>query len=75
MEQLRKKPPAKIKENAGKLLLDVAKLTFGSFILGGILRGELPQYILIVAGIIVATVCAAVGLVWTSQEVQKNTEE
>jgi hypothetical protein len=74
MEHSRKKPPTNIKENAGKLLLDVAKLTFGSFILGGILRGELPQHILIVAGIIVATVCAAVGLVWTSEEVTKNKE-
>ena len=34
-----------IKENIGKSLLDVAKLTFASFILGGILRGELPQFI------------------------------
>jgi hypothetical protein len=34
-----------IKENIGKALLDVAKLTFASFILGGILRGELPQFI------------------------------
>jgi hypothetical protein len=41
------KPQTNLKENAGKLLLDVAKLTFGSFILGGILRGEFPQYILI----------------------------
>jgi hypothetical protein len=42
MKQLRRKPPTNVKENAGKLLLDVAKLTFGSFTLGGILRGELP---------------------------------
>jgi hypothetical protein len=74
MEQVQKKAPTNIKENAGKLLLDVSKLTFGSFILGGILRGELPQYILIVAGIIVATGCAAVGLVWTSQEITKTKE-
>ncbi|MDR2553648.1 MAG: hypothetical protein LBD31_10865 [Treponema sp.] len=42
------KAPANIKENA--LLLDAATLTFGSFILGGILRRELPHYILIAAG-------------------------
>jgi hypothetical protein len=64
-----KKPKVRtnIKENAGKLLLDVAKLTFGSFILGGILRGELPQYILIIAGLIVSVTCAILGLLWTSK--------
>jgi len=35
-----------VRENIGKSLLDIAKLTFASFILGGILRGELPQFIL-----------------------------
>ena len=57
-----------IKENTGKLLLDVAKLTFGSFILGGILRGELPQYILIITGFIVSVACAILGLLWTSKK-------
>jgi hypothetical protein len=63
-----KKPRTRtnIKENAGKLLLDVAKLTFGSFILGGILRGELPQYILIITGFIVSIACTILGLLWTS---------
>jgi hypothetical protein len=57
-----------IKENTGKLLLDVAKLTFGSFILGGILRGELPQYILIITGFTVSVACAILGLLWTSKK-------
>jgi hypothetical protein len=64
----RTKARTNIKENAGKLLLDVAKLTFGSFILGGILRGELPQYILIIAGFIVSVTCAILGLLWTSKK-------
>ena len=51
-----------IKENIGKSLLDVAKLTFASFILGGILRGELPQFILILTGIIVSAVCFTLGI-------------
>jgi len=33
-------------ENAGKLLVDLGKLIFGSMFLGGILRGELPQVII-----------------------------
>jgi len=66
------KPKTNIKENAGKLLLDVAKLTFASFILGGILRGELPQYILIIAGVVVSLLCAVIGLLWTSKKTDKE---
>jgi len=66
------KPKTNIKENAGKLLLDVSKLTFASFILGGILRGELPQYILIIAGVVVSLLCAVIGLLWTSKKTDKE---
>jgi len=60
-----------IRENVGKSLLDIAKLTFASFILGGILRGELPQYILILAGVIVSAVCFTLGILWTSKSRKK----
>jgi len=63
-----------IKENIGKTLLDVAKLTFASFILGGILRGELPQYILILTGIVVSAVCFTLGILWTSKSLKKGKE-
>jgi hypothetical protein len=59
-------PSPEFAENLGKLLLDLSKLMFASFILGGILKGELPQYILIVAGIIFFVVFAAAGLILTS---------
>jgi hypothetical protein len=36
-----------IKEDSGKLLQDIGKLIFGSMFLGGVLRGELPQNMLI----------------------------
>jgi len=65
-----RKSKTNLKENAGKLLLDGAKLTFASFILGGILRGELPQYILIAAGVIVTFVCVLFGLLWTSKKIE-----
>jgi hypothetical protein len=61
-----------IRENIGKSLLDVAKLTFASFILGGILRGELPQYILILIGTIVSVVCFTFGILWTSEKPKKK---
>jgi len=53
-------------ENLGKLLLDMAKLMFASFILGGILKGQLPQYIVIAAGIIFFVLFAAAGLILLS---------
>jgi len=55
-------------ENLGKLLLDLAKLTFASFILGGILKGELPQNVLIIAGSISFVLLAAIGLFLTSRK-------
>jgi len=68
-----KKP--NIKENIGKALIDVAKLIFASFILGGILRGELPQYILILTGVVVSAVCFTIGILWTSKKPEKKGKE
>jgi len=68
-----KKP--NIKENIGKALIDVAKLIFASFILGGILRGELPQYILILTGVVVSAVCFTIGILWTSKKYEKKGKE
>jgi hypothetical protein len=59
-------PNPEFRENLGKLLLDLSKLTFASFILGGILKGELPQYIVIVAGIIFFVIFSAAGLILSS---------
>jgi len=59
---------SEFRDNLGKLLLDLAKLTFASFILGGILKGELPQNILIIAGIIAFMVFTVIGLLLTSRK-------
>ena len=56
------KKPTSIKEDTGKLLLDLGKLVFGSIFLGGVLRGEIPQNILVIGGFGVATVFCIVGL-------------
>ena len=55
-------------DNLGKLLIDMAKLTFASFILGGILKGELPQNILIITGCVVFLFFAVIGLILTSRK-------
>ena len=67
-EKQRKQPNPEFRENLGKLLLDLSKLTFASFILGGILKGELPQFILIAAGCVVFAILAIAGLVFTSRK-------
>jgi len=67
-EKKMKQPNAEFRENLGKLLLDLSKLTFASFILGGILKGELPQNILIAAGCVVFVILAVAGLIFTSRK-------
>jgi hypothetical protein len=52
-------------ENLGKIFIDMGKLTFGSFILGGILRGEVGQFTILLAGGIITIIFIVVGL-WLS---------
>lgn len=67
-----KRAKTNIKENAGKLMLDGAKLTFASFILGGVLRGELPQYLVIAAGLIITSIMILFGLLWTKKNIEEK---
>jgi hypothetical protein len=61
-------PNPELRENFGKLLMDLSKLTFASFILGGILKGQLPQYMIIAAGIVLFVILAVAGLMFASQK-------
>ena len=63
-----------MKENMGKLLLDLGKMVVGGIIIGGILRGVIPQVILIVSGSVVAIIFFIFGLLWTSKEKKENME-
>jgi hypothetical protein len=49
-------------ENIGKLVLDAAKLSFGSLVLGTILKGEIAQSMLLSAGIIASAISAFIGV-------------
>ena len=60
-----------IKEDSGKLLLDIGKLVFGSIFLGGILRGEIPHTQLVIGGITVAALFCIIGLFMGTKE-KKN---
>ena len=61
------------REDAGKVLIDLGKLVFGSIFLGGVLRGEIPQAILVVGGFATATIFCIIGLMWVSKA--KNRDE
>ena len=49
--------------NFGKLILDATKLSFGSLVLGAIIRGDVPPSTLLVVGIIASGGGAIVGLI------------
>jgi hypothetical protein len=68
-----KKTPKKLarttlKEDTGKLLLDLGKLVFGSICLGSILRGEIPQAILGISGFAAAIALFIIGLHFVKKE-------
>jgi hypothetical protein len=54
--------------DTGKLMLDLGKLVFGSVFLGGVLRGGVPQIILVISGFVVAIVCCFIGLLLIAKE-------
>jgi len=74
------KPPRKakketdIKENVGKVLVNFGQILFATLFLGGVLRGGIPPYIMILAGAVSAIVFVIVGLLLTVKE-KKDTKE
>jgi len=63
-----------MKENLGKLMIDLGKLVVGGFIIGGILRGAISQVILFVSGSIAALIFFILGLIWTMKEKKEDKE-
>ena len=49
--------------NLGKLILDATKLSFGSLVLGTIIKGDIPQSALLISGIIASGVGAIIGVI------------
>jgi hypothetical protein len=45
------------------LILDISKLSFGSLVLGTVIKGDIPPTTLLVAGIVVSGVRALFGLI------------
>jgi len=52
--------------NVGKLILDLTKLCFGSLVLGSVIRGEIPTYILLTGGVIATTAGVVSGIILVS---------
>jgi len=48
--------------NFGKLIIDVTKLCFGSLVLGSVIKGEIPPYMLLTGGIIASAIGAVIGI-------------
>ncbi|MDR3020256.1 MAG: hypothetical protein LBU66_05060 [Treponema sp.] len=63
------------REDTGKLLQDIGKLVFGSIFLGGVLRGEVPQNILLISGFVGATIFCLVGLILAVKKKDRNIQE
>ena len=73
----KEKKPGKdttMKENTGKLLLDLGKLVVGGIIISGILRGAIPQVILIASGSAVALGLFILEFLWTMKEKKEDKE-
>ena len=49
--------------NLGKIILEVTKLIFGSLVLGTIIKGDIPQSTLLVAGIIASGFGVILGII------------
>ena len=61
-KQARRSKFNKFNQIFGKLALDITKLSFGSLVLGTILKGDLPQTTLLFFGITVTVVGTIVGV-------------
>ena len=68
MKKIRKRTT--LREDAGKYLLDVSKLVLGSFVISGLLRGNPPQNLLLISGIIAAIVLFILGLILAAREIK-----
>jgi len=61
-------------ENTGKVFINLGQLMFGTLFLGSVLRGEMPQYIIMTAGFAGAGILIFIGLIASAKE-RKTTEE
>lgn len=66
------KTEVKRSEIVGKYLLDISKLTFASFILGGIMLAKLPHFLIIVLGFAVSVLAFVAGVTLATKNKDKK---
>jgi len=57
-----------MKENIGKVLVNFGQILFATLFLGGVLRGAIPPYIMILSGALSALLFVILGLLLTAKE-------
>jgi len=62
-----------VHETIGKVLINLGQVVFGTLFLGGVLRGEIPHYIMVVTGIIGAMLLLSLGIILSTKR-QKSEE-
>jgi 6,7-dimethyl-8-ribityllumazine synthase len=60
------------KENAGTVFVNLGQIVFGTVCLGGVLRGEIPHYIMIIAGAIVTILSVLFGLLLCNKTIKEE---
>jgi hypothetical protein len=68
------KKKTNLAENIGKVLVNLGQIVFATLFLGGVLRGEVPQYIMVISGIVGTTILIVLGLLLSAKG-KENTEE
>jgi hypothetical protein len=68
MEKQAARKASDVKEHIGRVLINLGQLTFGSFVLGGVLRGEIPQSVILTCGVFTATVFIVLGVLCVKKE-------
>jgi uncharacterized membrane protein YraQ (UPF0718 family) len=70
VEKLGKRPD--LLKNAGRLFLNIGQLIFGSIFLGSVIKGNLPQMMLMLGGLFVALLFFIAGLLLTSPKGERT---
>jgi hypothetical protein len=69
-KKVEKKPKRKtdLRENVGKVFVNIGQMVFGTLFLGGVLRGEVPQYLMVLSGMAGAVPFITAGLLLSARE-------
>jgi len=67
MNQVKKSKRHLLLFNVGKFTLDVVKLSFGSLVLGTIIKGDISESALLISGVIATVVGTIIGIFLTTK--------